>query len=54
MFLTATTTTKNNFQTLTRTQMDSMRTAFASSLNYQLLAKSWDLDTVTATTGCNP
>ena len=54
MFLTASTTTKSNFQTLTRTQMDSMRTAFASSLNYQLLATSWDLDTVTATTGCNP
>jgi len=54
MFLTATTTTKSNFQTLTRDQMDSMRTAFASSLNYQLLATSWDLDTVTATTTCNP
>ena len=54
MFLTATTTTKSNFQTLTRTQMDSMRTAFASSLNYQLLANSWDLDTVASTTTCNP
>jgi hypothetical protein len=54
LFLTATTTTKTNFQALTRIQMDSMRTAFSSSLNYQLLATSWDMDTVTATTNCNP
>ena len=54
LFLTATTTTKANFQALTRTQMDTMRTAFSASLNYQLLASSWDLGTVTATTGCNP
>lgn len=54
LFTTATTTTKANFQTLTRTQMDSMRSDFSSSLNYQLLATSWDMEPVTASTNCNP
>ncbi|NDC62107.1 MAG: hypothetical protein EBZ60_08910 [Betaproteobacteria bacterium] len=53
LFSKATSTTKANFMALNRTQLDTMRTSFSTSLNYQLLATSWDLDTVTAN-NCNP